>query len=79
MILKGLKCLEKGQYITIAKTAIGVQNGGVLELQGDSTPLLGSSWQSGLIRWIAGDIVDIRCHARVIITIITNPSLRRAG
>jgi len=27
VILKGLKCLEKGQYIAIAKTAIGVQNG----------------------------------------------------
>jgi len=33
VILKGLKCLEKGQYIAIAKTAIGVQNGGVLELK----------------------------------------------
>jgi len=42
VLLKGLKCVEKGQYIAIAKTAIGVQNGGywsskwrVLELQGD--------------------------------------------
>jgi len=43
MISKGLKWLEKGQYIAIAKMAIGVQNGGVLvcskwrglELQGD--------------------------------------------
>jgi len=31
VILKGLKCLEKGQHIAIAKTAIGVQNGGVLK------------------------------------------------
>jgi len=28
--------------------------------------------------WIAGDIVDISCHARVIITIIANSSLRCA-
>jgi len=35
VILKGLKCLEKGQHITIAKTTIGVQIGEVLELQGD--------------------------------------------
>jgi len=30
VILKGLKCLEKGQHFAIAKTAIGAQNGGVL-------------------------------------------------
>jgi len=33
VILKGLKCLDKGQHIAIAKTAIGVQNEGVLELK----------------------------------------------
>jgi len=44
VILKGLNCLEKGQYIAIAKTAIGVQNGGVLELKMDGI------WSSRVIR-----------------------------
>jgi len=31
VILKGLKWLQKGQHIAIAKTAIEVQNGGALK------------------------------------------------